>query len=328
MSNEDIIKQLDECEDIIKKDVGNNIFAYNFSRHVFYRDLWNELTCKARGLFINKNTNEIVARSYDKFFYISPDSEVTFPVKAYIKENGFLGILSWDRENNKPFIATKSSISGKHAEIFEKRLKEAVKDREYKTEDILNFTDLCNYIKENNVSIIFEVIDIANDPHIISYKSSGIILLDVIYNDFKYKKYSDEELTKFSKKFSLPAKYLHKVLHNEKEFNEFLDSVSSPGYRNELEGFVLEDNVGRMYKIKTPFYNLWKRIRTLKEKIVNKTPLKTSDIKSPEELQILKFMQTIPMKILENMSIPIIRDRYFFEQRRMEHPRYSDNSVD
>lgn len=319
MNSIDIIKQLDSCEDIIKNDLGDNIYSYNFSRHVFYRDLWNDLTCKARGLFINKNDNTVLARSYDKFFYINPDTDFKYPIRVYIKENGFLGILSWNKVTNKPFIATKSTNKGKHVEIFEKRLREAIKDKNYLTEELMNFDNLCDYLKENNVSMVFEVIDTIEDPHIISYKSNGVILLDVIYNDFEYRKYTDNELTKISKKFLLPCKFLTNTLRNDFELNKWLEVISSPNYRNELEGFVLEDANGFMCKVKTPFYNLWKKVRTLKDLIISDRTITATDIRSVEELDIFRFMKSIPKEILEDMSIPTIRDRYFFEKFKKEH---------
>lgn len=319
MNNFEIIKQLDECKDVIKKDLGNNIYSYNFARHVFYKDLWTDLTCKARGLFINKNDNTIVARSYDKFFYINEDTDFKYPINVFIKENGFLGILSWDRVNDKLFIATKSTNKGKHVEIFERRLKEAVKDKEYLTGNIKNFNDLCNFLKENNVSIIFEVIDVVDDPHIISYKSSSVVLLDIVYNDFEYKKYSLEELQKFSKTFSIPSKFLVTTLRDKYALSKWLEQVTNPNYRNELEGFVLEDAKGFMCKVKTPFYCLWKRVRKLRDLIVSGKNIVSTDIKSVEELDIYRFMKTIPIEMLADMSIITLRDRYFFEKRKRDY---------
>lgn len=318
MDNNDIIQQLDECKDIIKKDLGNNIYSYNFSRNVFYKDLWNDLTCKARGLFINKTDNTIIARSYDKFFYISDINTFHYPVRAFVKENGFLGILSWDVQNDKPFIASKTTNIGKHVEIFEKRLKELVKDKNYLTQRLANWNDLCDFLRMNNVSMVFEVVDIIDDPHIISYNSSSAVLLDIIYNDFNFHKYTYKELQDIAHTFDIPCKYLCKTLNNKEELSKWLEEITSPTYRNELEGYVLEDSSGFMCKVKTPFYNLWKRARSLRDYIVRGKEIVSSDIRSAEELDIYRFLLTVPVEVLKEMSVPILRDRYYFEKMKDE----------
>ena len=68
MTNLEIIEQLNNSDLIKKKYLDNGIVSYNFTRDTFYKQKWNELTCKARGLFIDSETGKIVARSYNKFF--------------------------------------------------------------------------------------------------------------------------------------------------------------------------------------------------------------------------------------------------------------------
>lgn len=67
-ADEDIIEQLNNSDLIKKKYLDNGIVSYNFTRDAFYKQKWNELTCKARGLFVDSETGKIVARSYNKFF--------------------------------------------------------------------------------------------------------------------------------------------------------------------------------------------------------------------------------------------------------------------
>lgn len=50
------------------KELGNDVVSLNFTRDAFQDGVWNDETIKARGLFINKVTGDIVARSYNKFF--------------------------------------------------------------------------------------------------------------------------------------------------------------------------------------------------------------------------------------------------------------------
>jgi tRNA splicing ligase len=80
-----------------------------------------------RGLFVNTNTFEIVARSYEKFFNINEreDTELNFiknkfnyPVSVYVKENGYLGILGYDSENDKLIFSSKASLDNDFAKWF------------------------------------------------------------------------------------------------------------------------------------------------------------------------------------------------------------------
>lgn len=50
------------------KELGNDVVSLNFTRDAFQDGVWNDETIKACGLFINKVTGDIVARSYNKFF--------------------------------------------------------------------------------------------------------------------------------------------------------------------------------------------------------------------------------------------------------------------
>lgn len=63
-----MLKRLRESKDIIEKPQGDGISSFSFSRNVFYSGNWSELSEFARGLFIDTDSNSIVARSYPKFF--------------------------------------------------------------------------------------------------------------------------------------------------------------------------------------------------------------------------------------------------------------------
>jgi hypothetical protein len=63
-----LINKLNKSKDINKKLLDDNIVSYSFSRDIFSKGWWNDITVKARGLFINQKTTNVVARSYDKFW--------------------------------------------------------------------------------------------------------------------------------------------------------------------------------------------------------------------------------------------------------------------
>lgn len=38
------------------------------------------------------------------------------------------------------------------------------------------------FAKDDNVTFVFECVDMKHDPHIIEYPESGLYLLDIVYN--------------------------------------------------------------------------------------------------------------------------------------------------
>lgn len=88
---------------LIKERTFGDISSFNFTKEAFFHQKWTNLTCKARGLFIDTRNYRIYARSYDKFFNYKEREEcsdkalkedLAYPVNVFVKENGFLGIVS------------------------------------------------------------------------------------------------------------------------------------------------------------------------------------------------------------------------------------------
>lgn len=251
----------------VKENKYENISAFNFNERAFRKGIWNEVTTRARGLFINTNTKEIVARSYDKFFRINEveetqaihlKSKFEYPLNVYVKYNGFLGILGYDKESDELIIASKSSLNGEHVGYF----KELLKEKDLKK--------IKKYLKDNNCSMVFEVIDIVNDPHIIKYNKNKVVLLDVINNDLQFNKIDYEELQFIASKFDFEVKELAYTLNNTQEFWNWYYMVQEGDYqyKNEyVEGFVIEDHKGFMVKIKLDYYNNWKFMRGVLQQV-------------------------------------------------------------
>lgn len=163
------------------KELGNDVVSLNFTRDAFQDGVWNDETIKARGLFINKVTGDIVARSYNKFFQYDEtpetkeyvDNHLVYPLYISKKFNGFLGILSV--YNNEFFIATKSTNDGEYCGYFKNILNNTIFKNEQETKELFNT------LKENNCSAVFEVMDMENDQHIV-YEENPLALLDFIPN--------------------------------------------------------------------------------------------------------------------------------------------------
>lgn len=257
---------------LIKEKKFENISSFNFTRNAFRNNSWTDATVKARGLFINTKNNKIVARGYEKFFRINerPETEfnglkrtLKFPLTAYVKENGYLGILGYDEELDEMFIASKTTPIGPYADWF--------RDLLFKSLSKEKQIELKEYLKNNNKGMVFEVIETKNDPHIIEYDNNQIILLDVIDRKITFDKLSYEELVKIGSKFGFKTKKKAFTLTTWKQFENWYNEVSDKNYKyngNYIEGFVIEDSKGFLFKLKSYYYNLWKYMRSVSQSVL------------------------------------------------------------
>lgn len=202
----DVIISLRANRYIQEKKFGN-ISSFNFTNKAFYDKVWDEQTTKARGLYLDTFKGKVAARAYDKFFNINERPEtkfdmlqnkLQFPVTAYVKENGYLGIVSYDEYNDDLFIASKSTIDSQFAEW----LKEAICNQI----TVENREKMKQYAKDNNVSFVFENVDMKNDPHIIEYPESKLYLLDIVYNQMDFAKYDYETMCDIAHQLGLTPK--------------------------------------------------------------------------------------------------------------------------
>lgn len=249
------------------KELGNDVVSLNFTRDAFQDGVWNDETIKARGLFINKVTGDIVARSYNKFFQYDEtqetkdyvDNNLVYPLYISKKFNGFLGILSV--YNNNFFIATKSTNDGEYCDYFKNILNNTIFKNKQETKELFNT------LKENNCSVVFEVMDMENDQHIV-YENNPLALLDFIPNSLdlngidKDVELSETLKNKINLKSIVIAK--NKKINSKEELDKFLQDMEE----NEFEGAVITDSNGFMWKFKTNFYRFWKTERNQLERIL------------------------------------------------------------
>lgn len=277
-----------------------NISSFNFTKTAFYEGVWDDQTVKARGLYINVPKQKVVARAYDKFFNINERNEtkldmlqykLQFPVRAYVKENGFMGIVSYNEETDDLLITTKSSPDG-DAAVLLRCLMETRLGTD-KMEKMKQFS------KENNVSFVFECVDMAHDPHVISYPESELFLLDIVYNDMHMRKMDYTPMCEVANQIGLKHKELAYELETWQEFFDWYYMVTGDEYLYEgrqIEGFVLEDASGYMLKVKLAYYHFWKYMRGIAHETLRKgyiNPKKTSGLMTPLANQFYGFMKTL-----------------------------------
>ena len=270
----DVIEYMRASKYIGEKSFGN-ISSFNFTRGAFQDKIWDGMTTKARGLYIDTEHEQVVARGYEKFFnygemeFTKPEAlarNLKFPVEAYVKENGFLGIVSTDNDGELIFTS-KSTMGGDHAVM--------VKENLYNIYGATAVEKMREYANQHHVTFVFEIIDRERDPHIIQYNDNYAILLDIINNSMKFDKLSYGSLKYVAKDIGLEYKQHYKTLNNVKELSAFIDKATDPKFRLKtdridddcIEGFVFEDADGFMFKLKVAYYNDWKMLRSVASKI-------------------------------------------------------------
>lgn len=301
---------------IYEKDLGDGISSFNFTKEAFYNRAWNDMTIKARGLFIDTANKRILARSYDKFFKMGerPETQeknlektLSFPVNFYLKYNGFLGILS--SKNGELFFASKSTTTGNYVELFKNIFQSVLTRTQIET--------LKEKIVTENWTAVFEVIDPLNDPHIIEYSSPQIVLLDLIRNETAYRKLPYEELKKFAAKNDLPVKKLAYTAEDMESFENIFATISVEDYKMDdefIEGFVAEDASGFMFKIKTHYYDYWKRMRSKMEKALETGRFESKSC-DEKEIRFMDFLKNKYDGQKTLISTDIIAERKELEEK-------------
>ena len=307
-SNLQMLEKLRQSCDIRETQLGKGISSFNFTRNAFFGKHWDEITTTARGLFVDTNTGKIVARGYKKFFNINEKRETELEhllvkfkdqkITLYKKENGFLGIMSW--VNDEMFLASKSTNQGEFAGYFKTLYEQSDIDK-IKVE---------KYLKENDVTLVWEVIDIENDPHIIEYPKSKIVLLDIIHNQYEFKREPYEKVVELAKEIGCECKTIYKEFDNVREFHHWYiaNTDEEDLSKTDIEGVVVEcGNI--MTKLKFPYYNFWKLMRKTKEQVARGSGVKLSKMYNATANYFLHWLKE-QTKEVQQQDIITLRKKF------------------
>ncbi|PKR82422.1 RNA ligase [Heyndrickxia camelliae] len=312
---DNFLEYLQNHKYISEKQLGGNISSFNFTRKAFNDKVWDDINVKARGLFINTNTKEIVSRSYNKFFNVNERSftkisaladNMKFPVTIYDKPNGYLGTVGYDSETDELVFTSKSELRGEHAEW--------VKEMFYKTFKLDTIQFIKDTLKNMNLALVFEVILVEKDPHIIEYNEDKLILLDMVKRDVHYGKVDYENLQLFGRQIGIEVKEKVSVIDNWTDFYKWYREITND-WSIEKEGFVIEDSSGFMTKIKLPYYNFWKQMRGIKDKIGRKHDhmIKGSSLYTPLHNKFFSWAKTKDKEYLKKSNIIQLRNDFLSE---------------
>ncbi|ATV59613.1 RNA ligase [Fusobacterium pseudoperiodonticum] len=310
----ELINEMIRNQFINVKECDYNLISLNFNREVFNKKKWNDLTIKARGLFVDKDSGEVKIRSYNKFFNFGErhvnlgylKKYATYPIRVFKKYNGFLGLASV--VNGEVVLTSKSVTSGKYKDIFQD-----IWDKvESEVRELLKKTMI-----ENNCTAVFEVVSPEYDPHIIKYDKEHLYLLDFIENKLDLDTHNiDLEFSEnLMKKVEFSSNLLTKKeeltrLENYDELYNFLAEKEKS--LEEFEGYVLCDNSGFMFKFKLPYYNLWKTRRAWLERYRSALAKgkKVEVTEKDEHRHFKKFLLKLGKDKLQELSIIDVRELY------------------
>lgn len=264
-------------------------------------------------MFINTENGRIVARSYDKFFNVNemPETKfdmlqhkLKFPVTAYVKENGFLGMVSYNPDTDDFFISSKSDPQGDFSAYMRSMF--------YQVGE--NLDELKEYMKNNDVTFVFECVDMENDPHIIKYDKSRLFLLDVVKNKMQFEKLPYSKLVQFEK-FGFEVKKKAIQIDNWTDFYNWYTEVTAEDYLydgKEIEGFVVEDSVGYMVKLKLYYYKLWKHMRSVAHSVFRSGQYRyMGSLLTPLENKFYGFVKELANDENHPTNIIELRDLFF-----------------
>lgn len=302
----------------IRESKFDNISSFNFTQEAFRKGVWDEQTIRARGLFFNTNNGDIVIRSYNKFFNIN-EKEITkignlkrnlqYPVTAYVKYNGYLGLIGYDSESDKLIISSKSNINSQFSRWFEEILYNKL------NEDKIEY--MKNYIKNNNCTLVWEVIAPKHDTHMIEYAEDNIVLLNIVCNTLDFKQFEYDKVVMLADELEVDYKKVANVFNSWQEFKAWYDEVIEEDYKHNgeyIEGFVIEDQQGFMTKIKLSYYSFWKFMRSIVTEVYKKGyTSKTSALATPLANQFYGWLRKQNRELLKK-DIITLRNMFYSEQ--------------
>lgn len=221
---------------------------FKYGKEVFFKNLWeiHPLLKKARGLVLGAD-GKIIQHPFDKVFNYGEnksglDISDNTNVIAVEKWNGFLGCITLHA--NQLLVTTTGSFDS----TFTNYIKDFIFNKSFEYYDGKLQSNLIRYLKQNNQTLMFEVIH-PEDPHIIKYDKSeyGLVLIGARGKDFNDKEVKEEELDIIADKINTKRAKWFNI-----KFGELKELVNN----SKLEGYMVRvgEDETIVSKFKTPYY--------------------------------------------------------------------------
>lgn len=208
----------------------DNLILFNYTAAAQYNRRWNFFERISRGLILDCDTGEIVARPFDKFFNWLEDGRKSrgHIVTIAEKMDGSLGILY--RHNGEYYIATRGSFDSEQAIWATEHLR--------KNHDLSNLKD--------SVTLLFEIIYPENRV-VLDYGERADLTLLAIRN-----RHTGDYLPFFGSVYAT-GNFFGFALPKVYTFNDVETILAKTG-EIEDEGYVVEFSDGERFKFKGDRY--------------------------------------------------------------------------
>ena len=285
-----------------------------FAKSAYYGKIWDGITNKARGLFVDRESLEVVARSYTKFFNLGerPETQLDvvkgweYPIRISIKENGYLGLVGWDARTQQIVFSSKGSMDNDFAAEFERIARDTLGEA--------GIERMTRAVRDLKGTAIFEVNAPKFDPHIIEYENDHIVMLDFVRRSEQFEKLDYENLKKLGAYIEVTVRNGEARAPNEKALVSIIEKTRNESGRwnqQKIEGLVLEDATGRIVKVKSHYYDMWKHARGLVERMALQRR-KNQEVKLDVPEHLTDFIAWVQKQDHSITDQPIIalRNRY------------------
>ena len=173
-----------------------------------------------------------------------------------------------------------------------------------------------NYIKNNNCTLVWEVIAPKHDTHMIEYAEDNIVLLNIVCNTLDFKQFEYDKVVMLADELEVDYKKVANVFNSWQEFKAWYDEVIEEDYKHNgeyIEGFVIEDQQGFMTKIKLSYYSFWKFMRSIVAEVYKKGyTSKTSALTIPLANQFYGWLRKQNRELLKK-DIITLRNMFYSE---------------
>lgn len=216
--------------EVVVRTNGKDLLIFNYTEKAQYIGRWNFFEQVSRGLIINANTGEVVARAFDKIYNWMERKRHTEAALVRVAEklDGSLGVLYRDEGIYK--IATRGSFESYQAQ--------------WATQFLQAF-DLSTL--PNEYTLLFEIVYPANRIIVDYGKRQELILLGA-RNRFTGDYVPFEQVEAWAKEYGFPLPTIY-------EFNSVAELVSTLATLDAShEGFMAEFADGQRFKFKSERY--------------------------------------------------------------------------